>query len=576
MKKKGFIIGIIAVVLLVSGGILAKTTLLSAKGHDTEIGDSTQLQTAMVELGDISEVITASGTIEPLRIVEVSSKASGKIISMPVDKGDYLNLGDVIAEIEKTFAQNDVDQAEADLRSAKAKLEQAEINIELERKQREVQLSQTEEKLAEAQTRLAQLEGQLTLEKETNARKLKEAENNLKIAELQLQLLSPAAVRSEEVKRAEASVAQAKANLDLAQKEFERRESLYEDDYISEAELDTAQTQLDAAQAQYESAQQQLKMVQEPATKKELELAQANVDKAKFAIQAAQENVKSEEYRLKEIEMQRNKVALMESNLELAQANLAQISVKEKDLLTAQASVSRSESKLETAQEQLNDTLVKAPISGTILAKNVEQGQIISAKTSSVAAEGSTLVTMADLTKIYVNTDVDETDIGKVKEGQLVSIKVDAFPNRTFRGKVVKIAPQGKVTQNVTTFEVTTELISNIDLLKPGMNAEVEIMAINAKDVLLVSNEALNNFGGSKMVQVLGEEEPRRIQTGVSNWQQTEIVSGLDEGDVVVLNSDFSLSKGASNPFLERMKSDPSSSIRMMQGSGPGGGRMPR
>jgi len=232
MKKKGFIIGIIAVVLLVVGGILAKTELLSAKSNTDEISE---MQTVKVELGNISEVITASGTIEPLTIVEVSSKASGKIIRMTVDKGDYLNAGDVIAEIEKTYAQNDVDQAEADLRSAKARLEQSEINIELERKQREIQLSQAEENLEETKTRLAQLEGQLKLEEETNKRKLAEAENNLKIAELQLKLLSPESVRSEEVKRAEASVAQAKANLDLAQKEFERIESLYEYDYISKS-----------------------------------------------------------------------------------------------------------------------------------------------------------------------------------------------------------------------------------------------------------------------------------------------------------------------------------------------------
>jgi len=577
MRKKVFIIGIVAVVILIVAGILAKTELLSAKSNDAETGGSTQMRTAIVERGDISEVITASGTIEPLRIVEVSSKASGKIIRMPVDKGDYLNAGDIIAEIEKTYAQNDVDQAEADLRSAQARLEQADINIELERKQRETQLSQAGVNLKDAETRLKQLEEQLKLEKEANVRKLKEAENNLKIAELQMKLLSPEAVRKESLEKAKAGVTQAKANLELAQKEFDRKENLYQDEYISKSELDVAQTQLDAAKAQYLIALQQLKIVQEPATKEELELAQASVDKAKFALQAAQENIKAEEYRLKEIEMQRNKVALMESNLELAKANLAQISVKEKELLTAQASVSRSESQLETAQEKLNDTLVTAPISGTILTKNVEEGQIISSQISSVAGEGTPLVTMADLTKIYVKTDVDETDIGKVQPEQAVIIKVDAFPNRTFRGKVVKIAPQGKVTQNVTTFEVTTELISQSDVLKPGMNAAVEIMAANATDVLLVPNEAITDLGGRKMVQVLGEEKPRFVETGVGNWEKTEIISGLDEDEVVLIGGDFSSGEKGKNPFLERMKSDPSSSIRMMQGGGsPGRGKMPR
>ena len=115
-------------------------------------------------------------------------------------------------------------------------------------------MSQAEENLRDAETRLAQLEEQIELEKVANKRKLLEAKNNLKIAELQLKLLSPDVVRPEEVKRAEASVAQAKSNLDLTQKEFNRSENLYEQGYISKAELDSSQSKLDAAQAQYDSS----------------------------------------------------------------------------------------------------------------------------------------------------------------------------------------------------------------------------------------------------------------------------------------------------------------------------------
>ncbi|MBC8228298.1 biotin/lipoyl-binding protein, partial [bacterium] len=133
--KKIITIGVAVIILIIAGVVLAQKTKLFSKKDDTVEtgeGEPPEMQTATVELGSISEVITASGTIVPLKIIEVSSKASGKIISMPVDKGDYLNEGDVIAEIEKTYAQNDVDQAEADLRSAQARLEQSKINIELE------------------------------------------------------------------------------------------------------------------------------------------------------------------------------------------------------------------------------------------------------------------------------------------------------------------------------------------------------------------------------------------------------------------------------------------------------------
>jgi HlyD family secretion protein len=177
--------------------------------------------------------------------------------------------------------------------------------------------------------------------------------------------------------------------------------------------------------------------------------------------------------------------------------------------------------------------------------------------------------------KIYVKTDVDENDIGKVLPGQAVTIKVDALPNQVFDGEVLKIAPQGKATQNVTTFEVTTELVSeDISRLKPGMNAEVEIMAASAQNVLLVPNEAIMNFGGRQMVRVVGEERPRRVEVGASNWEKTEIISGLDEGEVVVISGGSGPGGGGMDGFQrfrERMRRDPSAGVRMMRP--PGGGR---
>ena len=114
--------------------------------------------------------------------------------------------------------------------------------------------------------------------------------------------------------------------------------------------------------------------------------------------------------------------------------------------------------KLELRQIEYDDTIIKAPISGTILEKLVEEGQVITSRLSSLASEeGQTLVTMADLDTVYVVTEVDETDIGKVEIGQPVTITVEAYPDTTFQGEVLKIAPQGLTLQNVTTFEVTSE-----------------------------------------------------------------------------------------------------------------------
>ena len=152
----------------------------------------------------------------------------------------------------------------------------------------------------------------------------------------------------------------------------------------------------------------------------------------------------------------------------MAIANKKQIDLKEKDLESSSAQLMRSQSALKLAQESYDDTVIRAPMSGTVLEKRVEEGQVIVSSFSSgggrggaASSEGQVLVTMADLEKVYVATEVDETDIGKVKVGQSVTITVEAYPDQPLQGQVLRIAPQGQVVQNVTTFKVITEITNN-------------------------------------------------------------------------------------------------------------------
>ena len=160
-----------------------------------------------------------------------------------------------------------------------------------------------------------------------------------------------------------------------------------------------------------------------------------------------------------DLELQKQRIVQAEESLKLAEANRKQITRKERDIETARLAVKRNEVQLELRQIEYDDTIIKAPISGTILEKKVEEGQLITSRLSSLAStEGQAIVTMADLDTVYVVTEVDETDIGKVQIGQPVTITVEAYPDMPFQGEVLKIAPQGQVIQNVTTFEVTSEL----------------------------------------------------------------------------------------------------------------------
>ena len=174
--------------------------------------------------GNIDVTIDATGTIQPLNIVEVSSKASGKILELTVDAGDYVEKDALIARIETTYVDVDLEQAQADLRASQARLDQAEINIRLTRQQSKVNIQQAREKLAESEKQLEQLKEQIRIEKNTNKRQLEDAGNSLSMAKLRYKLLTSETVRDEDRKRAEASVTQAKSSHELAVKEFERKE----------------------------------------------------------------------------------------------------------------------------------------------------------------------------------------------------------------------------------------------------------------------------------------------------------------------------------------------------------------
>ena len=686
MGKKWIIIIVIAVVILVSGGLLLWGQ--RAKATKEEANNTPEIKTATVERGNIEVTIDATGTIEPLNIVEVSSKASGKILEITVEEGDYVEQDAVIARIETTYVAADLEQAQADFSAAQARFDQSKISIELQKEQTAIQIQQAEEKLAEAEKQLEQLKEQIRIEKITNQRQLNDAQNSHEMARLRYTLLTSETVREEDKKRAEASVNQAKANHELAKKEYERKQQLFDKQFISKSDLDSAGTQLQSAQAQYDSAKQQLELVKQPASEAELKLSEAEIQKAAYAIDGANEQIEKEKYRDLEIKIQEHRVTQSKDALELALANKKQIDLKEKDLESSNAQLMRSASALQLAKESYDDTVIRAPISGTILEKKVEEGQVIvssfggGGRSGSVSSEGQVLATMADLEKVFVATEVDETDIGKVKVGQPVTITVEAYPDQPLQGEVLRIAPQGQVVQNVTTFKVITEITNtrprgrgrwgrggglsgrgegggfsrgegggeftseqrerfrqmrrqpqeeegtsenaqtpsedstaaepaeaadpwmamadsffgdtgtvdptpeetpsedtNTPFLKPGMNATVEIAATSKRNILVLPNEAILSFGNRKMVRVIGEDgqpgRPQPVEAGVSSFDRTEIISGLNEGQAVAVGG-FERRGGGDMERFRRMMGNPASTMRRMQrnaGGGRGGGR---
>jgi HlyD family secretion protein len=291
---------------------LAATVLLGACS-EPEVTQAPIAEVA-VERRDIIVDAQATGTVEPIEIVEVKSQASGLVLQMPVETGTNVQPGDLIVQIDTRDLQNQLDQAQADLRSSEASLE-------------------------------------------------------------------------------------------VAKSQKERSDELY-----------------------------------------------------KARIITAQEN---------------------------EQANLA--------FTQAQANVIRVRTSVNIAQQRLDEARVTAPVAGTVIAKTVALGQVIQSATS-VMGGGTTIVTMADLSRVQMRAFMNETDIGRISAGQDARVVVDAFPDRTFRGSVEKVEPQAVIQQSVTMFPVIISLPNSERLLLPGMNGEVSVNVESKRNVIAVPNDAVRNM----------------------------------------------------------------------------------
>lgn len=241
-----------------------------------------------------------------------------------------------------------------------------------------------------------------------------------------------------------------------------------------------------------------------------------------------------------------------QADLESARARIEDLKTQElsldlrrQDVRLAEAQVETNEINLELAKQRLTDTKVFSPIDGVVSVKSVQTGQIISSGISNVGG-GTTLLTISDLSQLFILASVDESDIGKVEVDQESIIKTDAFPGMMFPGKVVRIATKGVSASNVVTFEVKIEVLGpRKSLLKPEMTAEVEIVAADKADTLLLPADAVFRKGRDRFAQVKktdGTTEERKVEAGITDGVNIEIVDGLTEGDSVVLRKDMAAS----------------------------------
>ncbi|MCD8202267.1 MAG: efflux RND transporter periplasmic adaptor subunit [Prevotella sp.] len=220
---------------------------------------------------------------------------------------------------------------------------------------------------------------------------------------------------------------------------------------------------------------------------------------------------------------------------------LAQLSYSQ-----AQDAVKQQEESVQKAQTNLGYAIITSPIDGVVLSKEVEEGQTVAA-----SFETPTLFTIAqDLTDMQVIADVDEADIGDVKEGNRVTFTVDAFPDDKFSGTVTQVRQEATTTNNVVTYEVVISAPNQDLKLKPGLTANVTIYTHEEQNVLSVPNKALRftptqelikkakikDCNGSKKVWTFSNNvfEAHAVTIGITDGINTEILSGIAKGTKVV------------------------------------------
>lgn len=400
--------------------------------------------------------------------------------------------------------------------------------------------------------------------------------------------------------QAESGLAKARSDLDVASKELERARALREKGLISQSELDATQSAYEAKRADFAYAeelattlgseqqselsstelaivqaeadlsaaeerwrtleQQQSAELQAAEAKQrqaaadlaaaserwatledqqaaELRVAEAKVAQARASLASAEERWRIlDREQQTEAEAAASKVTGAEAALHKAEAQAVETELRQAEVASAQAQVQKAEAQVRNAAIMLGYTTITAPRDGVILQRFVEEGTIITSGRSAVTS-GTTIVELGDLTRMFVDVQVDESDLANVSVGQAVDVRVEAYGDATIEGVVTRLDPQAVTTQNVTTVKVEVEIVHPDKTLLPGLTASCDFLVAEVKDVVYVPRRAVDvtDQGATVRVVVNGKTIPTPVTVGLRGDEATEILEGLEEGQEVFL-----------------------------------------
>ena len=479
--------------------------------HKPGIGDpggSIPVQIAPVQTGTIAASVPVTGNIQALQDVQLSARATGRVLTVNFREGQVVRAGQVVV-------QQDTTDLEANVRQAQANVAQAEANV-----------SSNSAKVSQAKTNY-------TLQVQTARQAVAQAKAQVASAQ-QNYLKVKGGSRPQQILQGQSQVALSKANLDNAQTILTRNKSLFAQGAIAKADLDTAQTTYDVQVQTFKNAQQSLSLTRAGAQTEDIAAALAQLQQ-------------------------------QQANLGTAIANQQQIQVRQQDILAAQdavrqaqAAVLQQQATLAFNQQQVANAFIRSPINGIVAAREVEPGQVASPNTN--------LMRVVGLGSVYYEPTISETDFASTHVGNTVTVQVDALPGRSYSGKVSAVYPAASATNRVFSLRVT--VVNPNNELRPGMFARGSIITRIAHNVPVVPVTALVPLAAqqgfqtndssdaqvasgtqtsAQQVVVVGPDntaQPRAVQVGIQNPQQAQITSGVQSGESIVIIGQQGLKRG--------------------------------
>ena len=497
----------------------------------------------VVERSDFQMRISATGNLEPLLDVEVKAQVEGEVVNLHVDDGDYVEEGQVLVELDPELYQEELKQARADVSAAEAQRTQAELNIELRKERLESELTQ-----ADAAVKMAQ--ANLETSQATTITQISQAETDIQttlnaLAQDEIEL-EQAKIAYEQAELAlaeqESSLQSAKVNLKATVSELERNKSLHEKNLVSKKALEDAESQHANAVTQRENTMKRVESQQKTVLSRK-----RTISARESAISTRKATLEQQRINLENLKKMREK-AEEEDRLQLANAETRlqelSLTIDNEKLLTQQSKVSadanllRRQSSLKNQNERLEWTTIKAPMAGTVTLLAIEEGEIVTSGRSAFS-QSPPLMTIADLSRMVVKTYINEVDMERLRLEQRAEIKVDAYQEKKYEGRVYEISPSGQEQDNIISFEVMIEVVGSPSELRPGMSADVDIITYEEKNVLLLPLDALIKQPSATLTAQVDDTSPYKAGQPIDVQTITEkifrgTVANVGSGSVTI------------------------------------------